>query len=111
METTEIKTDQGLVVTLAGRFDANAASEVEETLTKLVDDGEVNLVVDLAEVDYISSIGLRILLKTLKKVTGAEGRLVLCSLTDYVNEVFELSGLVAVFNIASNRQEALDQLR
>lgn len=110
MEIGEIKAGQALIVALKGRFDANSAGEVAEKLAGLVEQGQKKLVVDLAEVEYISSAGLRVLLHAAQKMNRLEGQLCLCALNQYVGEVLEISGFSSIFTIAPSRPEALKLL-
>ena len=50
------------------------------------------MAVDFAELEYLSSAGLRVLLKATKRLKQASGKIVLCDMADYVREVFEISG-------------------
>ena len=60
---------------------------------------DVNLDIDLANVDYISSAGLRVLVAAQKKVTAAAGNMRLLSPNDEVFEVFEMTGLSDIFTV------------
>jgi len=110
MEITEKKEEQGLILSLHGRLDANAASQAEERLKAVVGRGEIKLALNLSDVDYISSAGLQVLLKLLKEIDSREGRLVLCHLSQYVREIFDLTGFSAIFTVLESCDEALDQL-
>jgi len=110
MEIGEIKAGQALVVALKGRLDANSAGEVEEKLAGLLEQGLRKLVLDMTEVEYISSAGLRVLLSAAQKMNRLEGQLSLCALSQYVGEVFEISGFSSIFTITPSRQEALELL-
>ena len=109
----EIREDrQAGVLFLApfGRVDSNTSGELEKALLLRVDAGERRLVVDLVAIEYISSAGLRVLLRLAKRLHGLGGHLVLCTLADSVREVFELAGLVAIFEIEPSREEAMARL-
>jgi anti-anti-sigma factor len=66
--------------------------------------------VDLAAVEYISSAGLRVLLRLVSRLREVQGELVLCSLTHAVREVFELAGFMAVFAVEPTRPQAVARL-
>lgn len=110
MQITESHFETAAVLTLQGRLDQTSAKELAERLERLLDQGQAKLVVDLAGVDYLASPGLQVLLKAFWRTNLKEGRLVLCSLSDYAAEVFDLTGLSLVFSIAADRQEALAQI-
>jgi len=94
-----------MVAVIAGRLDTATAIAAENTLLPLIQDGSV--IVDLSEVGYVSSAGLRVLLKAAKQARGSGGRFVLCGLRQPLREVFEISGFDKVMQIFPNRDEAL----
>lgn len=111
MEVHEERADGKLVIAPSGRIDSTTAGELENVLLKRLEAGESRVVVDLVGVEYISSAGLRVLLKAAKTMRERRGGLVLCSLGRSVREVFELAGLAAVFTIEASRTDALTRLR
>lgn len=66
-----------MIVAPRDRFDTNSAPEVEQILTDHIERGERRIVLDLSHISYISSIGLRVILKAAMDMTGRGGRLVL----------------------------------
>ncbi len=79
-------------VVLAGQLDIKGASEVELSFaTVTAKNGRV--VVDVGEVDYVASIGLRLLVGAAKTVSRRGGKLVLCRATPNVSKVLVMSGL------------------
>ena len=84
-----------------------AAPQLESKLMDLVENGHQQLIVDLSGVSYISSRGLKSLVKAWRAVQANDGNLVLCGLTPQVYEVFDTVGFTQVFSIF----EALDQAR
>ena len=65
---------------------------------------------DLADTEYISSSGLRILLAGKKIVKENNGEIVLASLQPVVRDVFEIAGLTRLFFIKKNLEDALSQM-
>lgn len=110
METTESK--QGDVATfhLKGRLDSNTSIPFEETVFRSIDAGNRKLVMDFADLDYISSAGLRVILKAAKNLKKSEGDLVLCAMQDYVKEVFEISGFDTFLHIVSSVDDGIRHL-
>ena len=98
------------VVSPAGRIDSNTSADLERSIFQRLDAGEARLVVDLAAVEYISSAGLRILLKAANAARNKGGSLVLCAMGPSVREVFGLAGLVPIFAIEDSRDRALARL-
>jgi anti-sigma B factor antagonist len=107
MQVDQSRKDKVLVVSLSGRFDAQSAGEVETSLANAVQKGNINILVDMQGVEYISSAGLRVLLATAKKISGQQGKLILCALKPYVQEVFEVAGFNTIFEITKDSETAL----
>jgi anti-anti-sigma factor len=97
-------------ICLAGKLDAVATAGVEQRLLEIVDGGATTLILDLAQLDYISSAGLRVLIVVGKKLRGKRGQLLLCSVQRHVKEVLDLSGFSAIFPLYATIEEALAAL-
>ena len=92
-----------------GNLDTNTAPEAEERLGELLGKGVTKILVDFTTLDYISSAGLRVLLATTKRLSGAGGSLRICCLNETVDEVFEISGFSTIFSVFGTRDEALER--
>ena len=93
--------------TPAGRLDSNNSAAFEKEILSAIDAGEVHILIDFSDLTYISSAGLRVILLTAKKTKAATGKLVLCSLSDSINEVFLVSGFNTILDIQANKDAAL----
>ena len=109
MEIIEKQQDEIYIFQLKGRLDSNTSPEFEKTIFKAIDGGSTNMIVDFENLDYISSAGLRVILKTAKELKRSEGAFVLCSMKDYVREVFEISGFDSFLPIVSNFEVAVNK--
>ena len=107
MEVIEKKQDGISIMRLLGRLDSNTSPEFEQKLFATIEDGEKSVIVDFEELDYISSAGLRVLLKAAKELKRSQGKIVLCSMKDYIKEVFEIAGFVSLFPIVPTVGEAI----
>ncbi len=90
----EIKTDKNgaeLTVHLSGNLDTSTAPELQAVLDKQLG-GVEHLVLDFADLRYISSAGLRVLLAAMN-VMDRQGTLVVRNVRDFVREIFEDTGL------------------
>ena len=85
--------DGVLVLDLKGRIGATSSPTLRAVLDKVLDEGDRRLVVDLTNVDYISSTGLVTLDAIGSRLTASQGCLVLCGLTDAVRIAFDLAGV------------------
>lgn len=96
--TIEKKVDgSAMTVALEGRLDTNTAPELEASLKEDLN-GITNLVLDLSNLDYISSAGLRVLLSA-QKVMNKQGEMKVTGANSVVMEVFEVTGFVDILNI------------
>lgn len=93
MEITREKSGDFLVVRLNGRLDANWCNHVQNALSAAVRDGEHRIHVDMAQVGYVSSAGLRVLLSTYKQLKAINGRFGVARGSPAVRSVLELAGL------------------
>lgn len=90
-------TDTAALVTLEGRLDTNTAPELESALETLLPNVTA-LTFDLAKLEYISSAGLRVILKT-QKAMSQKGSMKLTHVPETVMEVFDITGFVDFLTI------------
>lgn len=107
MDVLEKRMEGIVVLSLRGRLDSNTSDEFEKMLLEKVHGGDSRFVLDFEELDYISSAGLRVLLKATKELKKSSGHLCLCSIRDYIREVFDMSGFSSFLPIHSDVQESL----
>jgi len=86
-----------LTVILAGRLDTTTAPQLEKLLKEELD-GLENLTIDMAELDYISSAGLRVLLFARKAMDG-KGSLRVTHVNETIMEIFEVTGFADILTI------------
>jgi len=110
MEINTRKEENATVVSVTGKMDAVSSPELEKELSQLMAEGEKDFVIDLGELDYISSAGLRVILATAKRLKEKEGKILLASLQDMVKEVFEISGFSAIIPIYESVESALNHV-
>jgi anti-anti-sigma factor len=107
MEIGENRQSGSLVVSPAGRLDSINAPILERRLSDVIERGDTQLVIDLAALDYISSIGLSVLLSAAKKIKRSDGRIVLASMNERVGTVMEISGFNKIFVIFPTVENAV----
>lgn len=94
------------LLTPQGRLDAAGVRPFEIELTDHIAAGHVHLLVDLSQVDYISSIGLRMFLTVMRSARRQGGALKLYGLHPHVLNVFKIAGFDRVLSIMGTRAEA-----
>lgn len=110
MEIQEKKLNGTGIIRVEGRLDSKTSPEFEEKIAEVIENGTRNIILDFESLGYISSAGLRIILKTAKELKRMEGKLVLCALQDYVREVFEISGFDSFLLIVPTVDDAMEKL-
>ena len=106
MLITEEQHDGITIVAIDGRLDSGTAPSLDLNLTAAIAKGLKRMIIDFARIEYMSSAGLRVILKAAKELERTGGRLFLCSMADYIKEVFEISGFTAFISIKENRTDA-----
>jgi anti-anti-sigma factor len=98
------------VLTVKGRFDSYGA-EVFDKEASLLSGHVKDLIVDVSQVDYISSLGIRSVLKLEKSLIARSGGLILVGIGPFLARVFELSGLLNQFRTAESIPIAIKNVR
>jgi anti-anti-sigma factor len=123
MEITESKTAAIVTLTISGKLDTTTAKTFEENILGQIESGERRFIVDLAQLEYISSAGLRVFALAAKRLNSANGKIVLCGLKktiphytlnrprDPVREVFDVSGFSSIFSIYGSHDDAIKDLQ
>ena len=105
----EKREENGVVVLEpAGRLDSNTAPVLEQEIDSVGagNDGH-HLLVDFSNVEYISSAGLRVVLKVVKERQTSPKSFAVSSMQDHVREVFEISGFDAFITIYPDAMQAV----
>src|SRR5258705_414969 len=101
MEITQQPRDGRLELQLKGRLDANWADRVGSAIETAIRAGQHQIDLDLGQVDYISSAGIRVLVKYFKQLKTARGTLRVVRVTDALLKVLQLSGIATMLHAAT----------
>ena len=99
-----------LIAAPAGRIDHQSATQFEAALMPLVADSAAHhgsLVLDFSAIDYISSVGLRVLMVAGKQMREQQARLVVAALQGVVAEIFAISRFDRVLTVTKTLDDAL----
>jgi anti-sigma B factor antagonist len=96
------------VLRVAGEVDAYTAPQLRERVIRLLADGEVHIVVDMREVEFLDSTGLGALVGSLKRVRMQDGSLKLIMGSGRILHIFRLTDLSKAFAIHPSVAEAID---
>jgi len=105
IESTQ--TASGVIVKVVGRMDAESAPAFEDACKNWVDRGVCQVIVDMSELAYVSSMGLRSFITIGKMAQEKGGKLRLCRLSGLVKQVFEITRLNSIFPIHDSVESAL----
>ena len=119
MEIAERRTADIVILCLCGKLDGTTAKTFEEKILTRIDSGDRCFIIDVEELQYISSAGLRVFMLAAKRLDGAKGKLVLCGfkktipyhtlnrILDPVRETFDTAGFFTIFSSYGSHDDAI----
>ena len=93
------------IVTVTGHLDSSSAADFDVYCTALVDKGVTRIALDLAGIKYLSSAGLRCVIKLQKALKAGGGRMALCAPSEPAVMVLRLAGLLDHLEIFDSRDD------
>jgi len=109
MEITVTPIENCDLVTIKGRIDSYTAPALIEKLNELTSQNRYKIILDLSDVVYVSSAGLRVMIdiqKTCKKIN--HGEVLLVNIPPRVYETLELAGFAPLFKFYNDVNSAVD---
>jgi anti-sigma B factor antagonist len=105
-------TPDGLpVVYLKGEIDLHTCAAFRDTLRDLIENKHYDIVINLAEVPYLDSAALGVLVDAVRRVREHEGSIRLVQTTPFVRRAFEITRLVKIFQLYDDTETALTEAR
>ncbi len=98
------------VVAPSGQINGQTYDVLEDELDQLLAQNPNLIALDLAEVDYLSSAGIRVILKTQKALKARDGKLVFMHLRPQIRKVFEIIEALPTMRVFKNFEEMDDYL-
>ena len=105
MEITTREEGLFTIATVAGDIDGKSAAQAQAALLSLLDNQPV-LVLDVTNVGFMSSAGLRVMLLLYRQASARKGRVVLVGLSDEIKDTMAMTGFLSFFTVASNLDDA-----
>ncbi|MFP4498845.1 MAG: STAS domain-containing protein [Vulcanimicrobiota bacterium] len=99
------------VLEVNGEIDVYTSPKVKETISELIEKENYKLIINLEGVRYIDSTGLGVLIGALKKVREHDGGINLVCNNPQIKKIFNITGLVKIFGIYKDEEEALKGLK
>jgi len=106
--STSVDEKETVLVEIEGELDARTAGDLDKALSDLLAQGHSQLVLDFTQLAYISSAGLRALLRAQRAARDLGGEVRLFGLNDHVLGVFQMSGFHQMLRITATHQEAIE---
>jgi anti-sigma B factor antagonist len=107
MELTKRATDNALVVDMVGKLDTQTAGSAMDQLQEILSANDGNLLINLSGLDFVSSSGLRVILRAAKQVRSKGGNMKVCGARGVVKEVLEISGFDSLLDLHDEEGPAL----
>ena len=98
MDISKSYNEKELTMSVGGRIDTITSQELDKEINDEFGNFD-SLILDFADLEYISSAGLRVLISTQKKLKAEDIPLVIKNVNDVVNEIFRMSGFDKILKI------------
>lgn len=99
MQITTNISNHNLIISLSGRLDTITSPQLEEEINRNSFDEIETVTLNMRALEYISSAGLRVVLKLHKKMTAQGGQLKLINVNDMIMEIFTMTGMDSFLEI------------
>jgi anti-sigma B factor antagonist len=96
-----------LVVDMAGRLDSQTAGVAGDRMTEIVQGDHKKIVLNLQNLEYVSSAGLRIILRASKLLQGLDGEFRICNATGLVRAVLDSAGFSSLLKTYDTEKDAV----
>jgi anti-sigma B factor antagonist len=110
MQIETRKANSMLVVDMSGRLDSHTAGEAGDRMTAIAQGGDRKVVLNVEKLDYVSSAGLRIIVRASKLLQTNHGKFTICGATGGVKTVLETAGIHSLLKIYETEADAVAAL-
>ncbi len=97
------------VLRLIGFLDAHTAPQFEQAIQELLGEDKIQIIVSMADLNYISSAGLGVFMGFIEEIREKKGDIKLSNMSDKVFKVFDLLGFPALYHIFAEESEAEEE--
>jgi anti-anti-sigma factor len=106
LETSSREAGGTAVYRIVGRIDLLTSPKLQSSISSVISGGSPRVILDMREVTFMTSAGLRFILTIAKQATAAKGGLAVFGVPPAVNEVFEIAGFQNIIPIVSDEAQA-----
>ena len=96
-----------LFIAIRGSLDTVTAYHLQEQVEALIETGQVKFLIDLKDLEHLSSAGVGLFSAIILDVQRHHGRVVFINLSEQVYEILQLTNVLEIFMIASSQEEAI----
>jgi stage II sporulation protein AA (anti-sigma F factor antagonist) len=107
MKLYEMKQDGFIILRPSGQLTSANAGEFDNEIRSRINSKDSRVIIDLSDLNYISSAGLRVLLVLARFLKDGEGTLAVCSMNNTISQVFEVTGFSSVMETYPTLNEAI----
>lgn len=100
-----------LVVDMSGRLDSHSSGDAGDRLVEIAQGEHRHVLLNVEKLDYVSSAGLRIILRGAKLLQAKLGEMKICNPQKNVREILETSGFNSLIKVYTTEQEAFSAFR
>ncbi len=107
----QVETINGItIISLSGRIDSKTAVDIQEEILPYVKENS-QILLDMTQVDYLSSAGLRMLLILYRQANQQQASLTFVGITEEVKDVMSITGFLKYFKVYETREEGVKNLK
>jgi len=110
MELNHLQEGKITIINIKGRLDAAAASAAGNAIQKIIEGDGLRILFNFNDLEYLSSSGLKVILGAAKELRRKDSKFVLCSLNQFVEEIFVVSGINSLIPITNDIESGIKLL-
>ena len=107
LSVPSVEHDKAVILCPTGRVDGTNVTILQSAVRERIDADQTTLVFDMADLNYISSAGLRVLLIAARDLQSHGGKALFCGLSEQIAQVFEITGFDKILSVHGDREDAL----
>lgn len=108
MQITTSDSSEYILINIIGRLDSGTAEDAEQLISSFSMQPGKPLIMDFAELEYISSAGLRVIFNFARSLKKSGSKFAICKAQDHVREIFEISGFDSFIPMVNTPEDFLE---
>ncbi len=100
-----------LIIRLVGELDHHTSAKLRQQIEQLIETKKIkHILLNMGELSFMDSSGLGVILGRYKQISQAGGKMVICSISNSIYRLFELSGMFKILQIVDSEEQAMQTL-